>query len=173
MPQLPSAFTATDKEQMNDYSAIPAGEYIAQVTKSEIKNCSSTAKDPNGKYLALTFKLLDGKYKNRTFFTNLNLWNKNPQAVEIANKELATICKSVNLPGIKASEELHGKPLIIQLSCSAGDANNPPKNDIKFYKPMGGGPSKPDEDDKPAEAAGEASDTPEEVKPKKKKAWEE
>lgn len=169
MAKLPSAFNANaeGQETMGDFSAIPAGDYLMAIKKSEMKKCKETAKDPNGQYLQMQFEVLNGKYKGRMFFSNLNLINKNPQAVEIANKELATICKACGRPAIEDSTELHGIPMMVTLSKTAGDANNPPKNDIKFYKNADGAPVSTPKADAPA------GDTAEEQEAKpRKKAWE-
>lgn len=141
MAELPSAFNLSKHEDMNDFSTIPATEYMAQVSKSEMCNCKETAKDPNGKYLKLTFKIITGKYKDRLLWTQLNLVNKNPQAVEIASKELATICKAVGLVSITDSQELHGKPMKIKVGIKEATANYPEKNEIKYYSKAEGGVS--------------------------------
>ena len=76
-------------------------------------------------------------------FTNLNLVNPNQQAVEIAQRELASLCEACGLDEIEDSTELHGIPHYIKLAIKAADAQWPAKNIIKGYKA---------EDDAPAEA---------------------
>lgn len=132
MAKLPSAFRASDHEKMNDFSVIPSADYIAQIVKSEMVKCKSTAKDPNGSYLKIQEKILDGKYKGKLVFVQLNLINKNPQAVEIANKELATICAAVGKPLVTDSGELHGIPHIITVGVEKS-TGYPDKNKINFY----------------------------------------
>ena len=167
--QLPSAFNSNEHEDMNDFSIIPAAEYIAQVMKSEMCDCKSTAKAPNGKYLKLTFKIIAGKFKDRLLWTQLNLVNKNQQAVEIANKELATICKAVGLVSISDSQELHGKPMKIKVSVKPAVANYPEKNEIKYYsKSDGTAPAAPESET----AAPAAATTEGEAEAPKKKPWE-
>jgi hypothetical protein len=111
-------------------SPIPAGDYAAHIVKSEFKE----TKAKNGHYLALQFKILEGEYKGRVLFSNLNLDNPNPVAVEIANKELNTICQAINLVGVEDSDELHQKPMTITVIIRKGDANYPDSNEIKGYK---------------------------------------
>lgn len=165
MAKLPSAFNSKEHEDMNDFSAIPADEYIAQVTKSEMVKCKSTAKDPDGSYLKLTFSILSGKYKGRNLWVQLNLINKNVQAVEIANKELGTICKAVNLVSITDSQELHGKPMRIKVGIKPASANFPEGNKISYYsKAEGSAPVQ--ETENPDPNAEKVSEAP------AKKPWE-
>lgn len=157
MAQLPSAFRTDDHGEMNDFSAVPSGDYIAKVVKSEMKDASAKAKDPNGKYLSLHFEIMSpAKFKGKKLFSNLNLINKNPQAVEIANNELATICRAVGKATIADSAELHGIPLklkVAQVNDNRG-ADFPLKNDIKMYSPAdsGGVSESPKNDGGPADS---------------------
>ncbi len=138
MALLPSAFRANDHEKMNDFSVIPNGDYVAQIVKSEMVKCKETAKDPKGKYLKIQEKILDGEYKGKIIFAQLNLININPQAVEIANKELSTICSAVGKLLVTDSGELHGIPHIITV-CTEKSTGYPDKNKIDFYAPIGKG----------------------------------
>lgn len=161
MAKLPAAFNSNEHSEMADFSALPSGEYIFQVKESSMEKCSSTAKDPNGQYLKLTLECLSPKFKGRQVWVNLNLINKNPKAVEIANSELTSICKAVGKPVIQDSQELHGIPMIVKLGVvkdNRGD-DYPPKNDVKAYKPVSAGSS--------AETSGDT-----ETDGEKKKPWE-
>jgi len=133
MTLLPRQFNSNEHENMNDFSPIPEGDYIAHIHKSSMENCKETAKDPNGKYLKLEWKIIAGKYKGRLLWTQLNLVNKNPQAVEIAQKELATICRACGVPSIQDSQQLHGVPCKIKVALIPATAQYPEKNQIKYY----------------------------------------
>lgn len=168
MTQLPSAFNSNEHDNMNDFTAVPADDYFIQVKESEMKNCGETAKDPKGKFLKLTFIILGGKYKGRLLWTQLNLINKNPEAVAIAQKELATICKAVGLVSITDSQELHGKPMKAKVAIIPAKANWPEKNEIKFYsKAEGEVKAAPVESEKPDPNAGKGDE-----KKKAPKPWE-
>jgi hypothetical protein len=45
----------------------------------------------------------------------LNLHNKSPQAVEIANKQLAAYCAVTGVFAFNATEELHNKPFVVEI----------------------------------------------------------
>lgn len=192
MAKLPSAFNANDHEKMGDYSAIPAGEYEAKITASESKESNN---NPENHYWKLTFEVISGDYKGRKLFKNLNLVNTNPTAVEIANKELSTICEAVGKVAIKDTAELHGIPMKIKVKVTEATAKYPEGNDISYYEGLGG-VAKPtfddddsdedsgedESDDDSSEEAGEPEPKPEPVKEKakakaksttrKKKPWE-
>ena len=76
-------FNTASKEEMDDFSVVPVGDYNVQIVKSDIKD----TKAGDGKRLNFQFKILDGKFKGRILFVGLNIQNPNPQAVEISLKE--------------------------------------------------------------------------------------
>ena len=131
MAQLPSVFNAKDSDKMGGFEPIPAGWYIAEVAKSEYK--ATAAK--TGHYLTCQIKILEPEdYKGRVVFNLMNLDNPNQTAVEIAQKELASICEACGLDELEDSTELHGIPMGLRLGIDPGDANWPPKNKIRAYK---------------------------------------
>jgi hypothetical protein len=69
------------------------------------------------------------------FFTLMNLVNPNPLAVEIAQKELASICEAAEIDELEDSVDLHEVPIGVRLKVRPGDANWPPKNEAAAYKP--------------------------------------
>ena len=140
MAQLGNAFDSNQHEDMANFEPIPAGEYVVQVTDSDIKD----TKDGTGKYIKLEMTVLKGEFKGRKIWNNLNIINKNPVAVEIAQKELATICRAVGKSVIQDTQELHGKPFIMKVRIVPAKGQYPPSNAPTGYSPMattGGGPA--------------------------------
>lgn len=130
MAQLPSAFNAGQHDKMEDFTPIPAGERLSvMVVKSELKD----TKAGNGKRLLFYMKVQDGEYKGKTVFTGLNIVNPNPTAVEISQKELASICEACGKVTITDSQELHGIPFFITVGIEESDGY-PPKNIVKKYE---------------------------------------
>ena len=135
MALLPArANTPENQQTLEDRTPVPAGDYVVHVVKTEFKQ----TKAKNGHYLSIHMKILDGDYKGRTLFTNLNLDNPNPVAVEIANKELNSICKACNKQGVEDSDELLQIPFVASVKITAGDAQFPPANETTGYKPADG-----------------------------------
>lgn len=131
MALLPQkANTADNNQSMDDRSPVPAGDYLAHIVKSEFK----PTKAKNGHYLNLTWKILEGPQKGKTLFGLLNLDNPNPVAVEIAVKELNSICQAMNKVGVEDSEELHNVPVTVTVAVDDSNPNYPPSNKITAYK---------------------------------------
>lgn len=131
MAMLPDVFNAKDSEKMSGFEPIQVGWVIAEVTKTEIK----PTKAKTGKYLTCQFKILEPEqYKGRMVFNLLNLVNPNQVAVDIAQKELASLCEACGIDELEDSVELHGIPLGLKLGIQAASADYPAKNVIKAYK---------------------------------------
>jgi len=124
MAMLPSAFNQSDNHgEMNSFEALPAGDYNIQVIESELKltkkgqefmeqrGCTEQEAIAHASQLILTYEILDGQFKGRKLFNRLNLFNPSERSVEIAQKELNTICKAVGLSSVSDSNELHMKPM--------------------------------------------------------------
>ena len=132
MALLPGqSFDSSKHSDMNDFEPLPKGTYSAQIVKSEIKNTNAGT----GKYIKLEIAVISGECKDRKIFANLNIENPNPQAVEIAQKELATLCRAVNVINLRDTNQLHGIPFMISVRIIADNrgGDHPPKNDITGY----------------------------------------
>ncbi len=104
-----TGFNANDVDPNFGFEPIPAGKYLAVITESEQK----PTKSGTGKYLQLTFQVLEGACKGRLLWARLNLDNPNATAVKIARAELSAICRAVGVLAPKDSLELHNVPLVI------------------------------------------------------------
>lgn len=137
MALLPSVFRAQDHDSMDDFSPIPAGEYITQIVKSEVKD---TKAGNGGKRLVLQEKVMEGDYAGRLVFVGLNIVNQNPVAMEIANKELKSICEACGKGNheLQDSAELHMIPHKITVAIKPADANWPEQNIVKKYEALEG-----------------------------------
>lgn len=137
MPALGNDYQ--NAKPMDDFTPIPVGDYKAVITESEVK----PTKAGDGQYLSLRVEIIEGEYQGRIIFVILNLWNPNPKAVEIANRELATIVAAVGKPGAQNSEELHNIPMTIKVGISAGNGEYGPQNKIKNYMAYSAAPAAP------------------------------
>jgi len=123
------ANTENNNEGMNDYSAIPVGDYAGMIVKSQMKK----TKAGDGSYLDLQIRIIDGKYKGRILFDKLNLDNPNPVAVQIANKTMNSICQACEKVAVEDSEELHGIPMSLKVGKTKATAAYPESNKITLY----------------------------------------
>jgi hypothetical protein len=98
-------FNASEHEPMQTFEVLPAGEYVAIVENSKMKQ----TKSGTGEYVEITWSILDDRYKNKKVWTRLNIRNKNETAMRIANKELRSICDAISVSNIKDTDELLNK----------------------------------------------------------------
>lgn len=110
---------------------IPEGKYFAEIRESEWVN----TKSGTGKYLKLKYQLVNGSCKGRFVWEMLHLDNPNTQAVEIANRKLADICRAVGVLTPRDSVELHDKMLEIKVVVRDGKDGYEPSNDVRGHKP--------------------------------------
>jgi len=161
MALLPKkANTAENSEQLGDFSALPNGEYIAQIKSSEMKK----TKAGTGSYLQLIWTILHpAEFKGRVLYDNLNLNNPNPVAEDIANKALNSICAACDKVGVEDSVELHGIPIKLKVQYVKATKVDPENNNIRAYTKFDG--ELPEADDEPLDA-------PDKTPSNKKYPWE-
>jgi hypothetical protein len=116
------------------FEPLPEGWYVAMVQKSELKE--NRAK--TGRYIQLELSVLDGQYKGRRIFINLNIENPSEKAVEIARGELSAIAQACNVVEIRDTEMLHAIPFQILVKLEKRKDNSEISNVIRGYKPYGG-----------------------------------
>jgi len=125
-----AGFDASTVEPTTAYEVLPAGEYQAMITDSEMK----TTKNGNGEYLQLTVEIIDGEYKGRLLWERLTLKHPNAKTVEIAQRTLSAICRAVGVLQPKDSAELHGVAFVVKVGIEAPKNGYDAQNRIKAYK---------------------------------------
>lgn len=134
MASFGGTYDASNGETMGDNSVLPAGEYVAAIVKSDLRQ---SKKNPNNSYINLEFEVQDGEKQGRRFWTMLNLFNENDTAVEIAQRELNSICQACGKLRVNDSEDLHGIPMLVKLAVKTDSYGD--KNEVKGYKPLNAG----------------------------------
>jgi hypothetical protein len=100
-----------EAEAQADFSAIPTGEYLAVIVDSDMK----PTKKNDGQFLELVHEITAGEFKGRKVWSNLNLDNPSVKAVEIANRQLASIREATGVLNPTDSQQLHYKPMVIRV----------------------------------------------------------
>ena len=118
----------------NDFSPIPAGDYPMRVISSEMRD----TRDGTGKMLVLEMDITDGPCAGRKHWERFNLVNKNPQAVEIAQRSLAQLCLAVGKVSVEDSDELHMLPFIAKMKVTPPKGDYSAGNQIASYKAASG-----------------------------------
>ena len=128
---------------------IPAGMYQAIITSSGgDPNDERTGEDGlvssrsgKGRYLPMTFEIIEGEYKGRPIFKNFNLENTNEQAVRIAQSEIKELLQAVGWDfaakpcGPDDTSEIHMIPLTLQVVTRTNKQTDDEQNEIKHFKP--------------------------------------
>ncbi len=104
-------YDASNHEPLGDFEALPKGEYRAMATDSEMKD----TKAGTGSYLQIVWELLDEEHQGRKLWSRLNLDNPNTTAVEIAQRELSSICRATGVLRPKDSAEFHNIPVVLKV----------------------------------------------------------
>lgn len=128
-------FDASKIEVNESYDVIPDNTVVnAVIASSEWKE----TKDKTGGYLALKYEIIDGNYKGRLIFENINLQNSNDKAVKIAQETLAKICNAIGKVTVQNSEELHNIPMSLKLGVNPAQNGYEASNKIKSYSKISG-----------------------------------
>jgi hypothetical protein len=130
MAQIGGTFNANTVEPAGSIEPLPPGRYTVMITDSDWVQ----TKAGDGHYLKLTFKVIEGDGINRLIWTNLNLDNPNPKAVEIAQRELSAICRACDVMEVEDSQQLHGIPMSAQVKIRKGTDGYADQNTISGFK---------------------------------------
>ena len=122
-------FDANQVEPADDLEPIPVGKYVAVITDSEMK----PTKSRTGNYFQLTFQIVEGEFADRLLWVRLNLDNPNATAVQIARRELSSICRSVGVLVPTDSADLHNLPCMIHVRVKRRSDTGELQNEIKGY----------------------------------------
>ena len=145
-------FNATEVTPTTGFEPIPKGKYNAVIVESDEK----ATRSGSGSYLEFTYEIIDGEYKGRKLWSRHNVRNQNQKAVEIARKEVSAICHAVGTLQIKYTEDLHNKPLVINVSTTRNETGEI-TNEIRGFEAAGGVAS---QTARPAPAPANSADGP-------------
>lgn len=95
---------------------VPAGWYNVIIEHSEVVPTVAGT----GTILKLRYSIVDGEFKGRKIFGQLNIVNPSPMAQEIAQKQLSAICHAVNVIQCNDSQQLHNIPFKVKLKITPG-----------------------------------------------------
>lgn len=123
-------FNAENVDPKFGFDPIPQGKYLAIISDSEMK----ATKAGGGRYLQLTFQIIDGDHKGRLVWSRLNIENANAQTVKYARAELSAICRATGVMAPKDSVELHNLPLIISVGLKKRSDTSELTNVIRGYE---------------------------------------
>jgi hypothetical protein len=116
-----------------EFDPVPAGRYLAQVIESNL----SDTKDGMGQVLSLTWEIMSGHHEGRMVFDRVNIRNKKEKTQAFGLRQFANIYTAIGLSSISDSEELHFRPLMIDVVIKEDKTGQyGPQNNIKKYSPQ-------------------------------------
>lgn len=118
----------------NAFAPIPDGEYVAMIISSDRVESKST---PGNYYIKLVVEIVDGQYKGRQIYENLNLWNSNPDTVKIAESTLGAIMDATGKQSAADTAEFHNIPVRIKTKIKPGTGGYNDSNAIKSWSAAG------------------------------------
>lgn len=135
MALLNLSFTQDEvkEAQSDNFAPIPAGNYTAEVNRSEVKQ----AKGGRGSYLSLSLKVLEGDFAGRLIFQNITLTNASATAQNIGREQMAQLAGACGVLNLQDSEQLHGKPIGIRVAIETDKTGQyEPRNSVKKFFPL-------------------------------------
>ena len=129
MPDIPGGFNAEEIEPASPFEILPTGKYVVTISASEVKD----AKSGNGQYVKFEYTIVDGEHANRKVWSQHNIVHSNPKAEQIGREQLSAVCYAVGVLRPKATEELHDRPLTIEVGIEKGNDQYPDKNTVKAW----------------------------------------
>ncbi len=136
---IPGGFDATAVEPQENRSSdpLPAGIYEVEITNADIKD----TKSGNGTGLNVEYTVIGpAAHAKRKVWQFLNLRHTNPQAEQIGQSQLSSLCRAVNIPKLDDSDQLFGAILRISLKVRAASGNYSASNDVTGYEAVGTAP---------------------------------
>jgi hypothetical protein len=128
-----SEFIDFSAEDSDEFEIMPAGEYVAQITQTEIKPTQK-----GGLMWNVTWQIIEGDYANRLVWTGFNVKCDSAKAVEISGKVIRSIAQSIGLTLNQADNpaEYPFKPHIIVVGIEPGNNGYGPKNKVTKARPL-------------------------------------
>lgn len=127
-------FDASQVTPQASTGPLPAGTYLAHITESDVQ----PLKSGNGEGLKLTFEVIEGQFKGRRVWENLNIVHSNEETQRIAQSQLSALCHAVNVIKLMDTAALHFKPVKITVVVREAKDGYKASNNIKGYESAGG-----------------------------------
>jgi hypothetical protein len=139
MATLPQGFSARTVEPQGSAQQLPVSDALGHpvvITESEMKQVEGKA---NCGYLQLTLRIIDGEHAGTEGAYRLNLYHDNIKTVEIANRQLSSLCHVVNQLDAVDSAQLHNIPFraVVGLQKKA-TPDAPDYTEVKAVKDING-----------------------------------
>lgn len=120
-----------------EYSLMPAGDYLLLINSSELKD----GKKPGAKRLIFTGTVQGPTHKGQKLWPEFNVFNPSEMAQKIGRQELNDLGVACGIPlgTLRDSSQLHNKLVTVSVEVEAGTGGYKDKNVCKKFAPAAGG----------------------------------
>ena len=126
-------FDPSTVEPQTDFQVIPPGKYPVLIEEAEVKQ----TKAGTGHYIKLTMSVLDGPYKNRKLWDQINVQNPSAQCVEIGLRTLSALGRAIGTGPITDTAQLVNQVVIAHVKVKND------QNEVRTYSSTAAAPSMP------------------------------
>jgi len=119
-------FKTSEVPQETGFQPIPKGRYEVVVDRMEPKATKS-----GGTMLSTAYQVVDGKYKGRLIFENINIENKNNVAERIGRARLRDIGLACGITDVEDTDDLKHTPFDIEVDVEYSDYRKENENVVK------------------------------------------
>jgi len=119
------------KIETNSYQPLPDGWYPVAIVEADMVR----TRDGATEYLKLCYEVTGPEYTGRKVFDGLNINHANQTPREIAQRNLASICKAINQLQVASTDQLLGKELLVKVKAEPADERFDARNRVVGYKP--------------------------------------
>lgn len=132
------ATDTTGVGEMGGFEVYATGKYPAYML-SVVKEAT---KDGDGAFLKCIYQFFDCALEGKQYTSRINLWNKSPKAVEIAQKEIKALRIALNLSDNEADESKYiNQPVILDIVARNKRVDGKPtaemENNLNKIEPYG------------------------------------
>lgn len=118
------------KIETNSYQPLPDGWYPVAIVEADMVR----TRDGSTEYLKMCYEVTGPEYTGRKLFDALNINHANQTPREIAQRNLASICKAINQLQVASTDQLLGKELLVKVKAEPADERFDARNRVVGYK---------------------------------------
>lgn len=118
------------KIETNSYQPLPDGWYAVAIVEADMVR----TRDGSTEYLKMCYEVTGPEYTGRKLFDALNINHANQTPRDIAQRNLASICKAIDELKVASTDQLLGKELLVKVKAEPADERFDARNRVVGYK---------------------------------------
>ena len=121
-----AAMDTTDWEQEDEFAKMVPGWYQVEIEEADLKETKKSEESGAGNayYVSLKLRVVEGPFKKRVIWDNVNIVNPNETAQRIGRSRMASIGQAIGVPKPSDTSELVGKVMDVKVAVRKDDPDN-------------------------------------------------